>query len=46
MAESSRRFERLVIRLLVVLVVLLIAAVVYTVATWPGDGGVFGLGAG
>jgi|RifCSP16_2_1023846.scaffolds.fasta_scaffold352732_2 hypothetical protein len=46
MAESTRRFERLVIRLLVVLVVLLIAAVVYVVATWPGDGGVFGWGIG
>jgi hypothetical protein len=46
MAESTRRFERLVIRLLVVLVVLLIAAVVYVVTTWPGDGGVFGWGIG
>ena len=46
MSQSPTRFERLAIRLLVVLVVLLITAVVYLLITWPGAGGVFGWGVG
>ncbi|MBI5157392.1 MAG: hypothetical protein HZA58_05185 [Acidimicrobiia bacterium] len=46
MSRSTHRFERLVVRLLLLLVALLITAVVFVVATWPGDGGIFGLGAG
>jgi hypothetical protein len=41
--RSEKRFEHLVIRLLIVLAVLLVVAIVYVVATWPGDGGIFGL---